>query len=321
MANLVGTNVDYKEFIRKFSSIITVLVGVALGLLLPGIGMIWQPYTSIFLAAIMFLVALNIKPKEFMTSVRSYKIIILALCLVFIVPTVLSVVGIPFFNSTVYAALVIALSAPSAVSAVFWSDIFHGYTPLALIISMITNLLSLITVPVTILLLTQTMAQINSTAIFANLLLIVVVPLIAGQALRKLSLKETRKIVVQSPALQHVLLLFLVWGAVAPGAAYTRENPVEFIFLLLFILSILSATFAISYLVGKRFGRSRAIALALVSSQKNSTLAIVIGEHSTGANSLTRTYSKFGWPEYFSFSSKSSIAFCFGQANGRRAMN
>ncbi len=300
---------DYKEFIRKFSSIITVLLGVALGLLLPEIGMIWHPYTSIFLAAIMFLVALNIKPKEFRTSIKSYKIILLALCLVFIVPTLLSVIGIPFFNPTVYAGLVIALSSPSAVSAVFWSDVFHGYTPLALIISMITNLLSLITIPLTILLLTQTMAQINSTAIFANLVLIVVVPLLAGQALRKLSIQKTRKIVVQSPAIQHVLLLFLVWGAVAPGAAYTRENPLEFIFLLLFILLILSATFAISYLVGKRFGHSRAVALALVSSQKNSTLAIVIGELVLGPIALPALIANMVGQNLFLFPARAALHF------------
>jgi predicted Na+-dependent transporter len=270
--------VHYKEFIRKFSSIITVLIGVGLGLLLPAIGLLWHPYTSIFLAVIMFLVALNIQPKEFMRSIKSYKIILLALGLVFIVPTVLSVIGIPFFKPIEYAALVIALSSPSAIAAVFWSDVFHGYTPLALIVSMISNLLALITIPVTILIVTQTLTRINSVAIFTNLIFILVVPLIAGQALRKLSLQKTQKIIIHSSPIQHILLLFLVWGAVAPGAAFTQENPMDFMLLLLFILLILSATFAIAYLAGKRFGRSRAIALGLVSSQKNATLAIVIGE-------------------------------------------
>ena len=269
---------EYKEFIRKFSSIITVLIGVGLGLLLPDIGLLWHPYTWIFLAAIMFLVAVNIKPKEFMKSIKSYKIILLALSLVFIVPTILSAIGIPFFQPIEYAALVIALSSPSAVAAVFWSDVFHGYTPLALIISMITNLMSLVTIPVTILLVTQTMAQIDSAAIFTNLIFIVVVPLIAGQALRKLSLQKTQKIIIHSPPIQHALLLFLIWGAVAPGAIFTQQNPVEFMLLLLFIVLVLSVTFAIAYLAGKRFGRSRAIALGLVSSQKNATLSIVIGE-------------------------------------------
>jgi predicted Na+-dependent transporter len=301
--------VDYKESIRKFSSIITVLIGVSLGLLLPEVGLLWHPYTSIFLAAIMFLVALNIKPKEFMRSIKSYKIILLALCLVFILPTILSVIGIPFFKPMVYAALVIALSSPSAVSAVFWSDVFHGYTPLALIVSMVTNLLALITIPVTILFLTKTNAQIDSTAIFTNLLLIVVVPLIAGQALRKLSLRKTEKIVIHSPPIQHALLLFLIWGAVAPGAAFTQENPEDFMLLLLFILLILSATFAIAYLVGKRFGRSRAIALGLVSSQKNAALAIVIGEIVLGPIALPALIANLVAQNLFLFPARAALHF------------
>ena len=269
---------DYKKFIRKFSSIIVALIAVSLGLLLPGIGLLWHPYTPIFLALIMFFVALNIKPREFVKSLRNYKIILLALCLVFLVPPIFSVVGIPFFKPVEYAALVIAFSSPAAISSVFWCDVFRGHTPLALIISMVTNILALITIPITILFVTQTIAQIDSAAIFTNLLFILVVPLVAAQVLRRILSQKTQKIVVRSPPIQQALVLFLIWGAVAPGAIFVKESPVEFLWLLFFIMLILSASFAVAYFSGKRFGRSSAIALSVASSHKNSTLAIVIGE-------------------------------------------
>lgn len=269
---------DFIGFIRKFSSIIMVLTGVCLGLLTPNVGLLWHPYTSIFLSLIMFLVALNIEPREFASSIKSYKVILLAIGLVFLVPPIFSIVGVPFFKPVEYAALVIALSSPSAISSVFWCDVFEGHTPFALIISMITNLLALVTIPITILLITQTMVQIDSAAIFTNLFFILVVPLFAGLALRKLSFQKTQKINVHSSPIQNALLLFLIWGAVAPGANFIAENPVEFIFLLLFIMIVLSGTFAVAFLAGKRFGRSKAIALSVLSSHKNSTLAIVIGE-------------------------------------------
>jgi predicted Na+-dependent transporter len=75
-----------------------------------------------------------------------------------------------------------------------------------------------------------------------------------------------------------VLFRSLIWGAVAPGAIFVEERPIEFMLLLFFILSILSVTFAVAYFSGKRFGRTNAIALSVASSHKNSTLAIVIGE-------------------------------------------
>jgi len=269
---------DYKDFVRKFSSIIVALLAVSLGLLLPGIGLLWHPYTSIFLALIMFFVALNIKPREFVNSLKNYKIILLALGLVFLVPPIFSVVGILFFKPVEYAALVIAFASPAAISSVFWCDVFRGRTPLALIISMLTNILALATIPITILLVTQTTTQIDSAAIFTNLIFILVVPLVAAQALRRLLSQKTQKIVVRSHPFQQALVLFLIWGAVAPGAVFVEQRPVEFLFLLFFIFLILSATFVVAYFSGRRFGRSVAIALSVVSSHKNSTLAIVIGE-------------------------------------------
>jgi predicted Na+-dependent transporter len=225
----------------------------------------------------MFFVALNLKPKEFVNSLRNYKIILLALFLVFLVPPIFSVVGIPFFKPVEYAALLIAFSSPAAISSVFWCDVFRGHTPLALIISMLTNILALVTIPITILLVTQTIAQIDSVAIFMNLLFILVVRLVAAQVLRRLFSQKTQKIVVRSHPIQQALVLFLIWGAVAPGAIFVEESPIEFMFLLFFILLILSATFLVAYFSSKRFGRSSAIALSVVSSHKNSTLAIVIG--------------------------------------------
>jgi len=269
---------NYKGFTRKFSSIIIVSISVGLGLLAPNIGVLWHPYTSIILALIMFFVALNINSKEFVSSIKNYKIILLALGLVFIIPPAFSIIGIPFFKPIEYAALVIALSSPAAISSVFWCDAFDGHTPLALIISMMTNLMALMTVPITILFMTQTIAQINSAEIFSNLFFILVVPLVAGQVLRKLSSKKTQKINIHSSPVQNALVFFLIWGAIAPGAILIQENPVEFMLLLIFIVLILSATFALAYFAGKKFGRSRAIALSVVSSHKNSTLAIVIGE-------------------------------------------
>jgi bile acid:Na+ symporter, BASS family len=300
---------DCKGFIRKFSSIIIVLASVGLGLILPNIGLLWHPYTSIFLALIMFFVALNIEPKEFMSSMKSYKIILLAFGLVFIVPTIFSVIGLPFFKPIEYVALVIALSSPAAISSVFWCDVFDGHTPLALIISMMTNLMALITIPITILLVTQTIAQINSVAIFTNLLFILVVPLIAGQALKKFLPEKTLRIKNHSSPIQNILLLFLIWGAVAPGTILILKSPIEFMFLMGFILLILSATFVVSYFAGIRFGRSRAIALSMVSSHKNSTLAIVIGELVLGPIALPALIANLVGQNLFLIPARAAIYF------------
>ena len=300
---------NYKGFTRKFSSIIIVSISVSLGLLAPNIGVLWHPYTSIILALIMFFVALNINSKEFVSSIKNYKIILLALGLVFIVPPAFSIIGIPFFKPIEYAALVIALSSPAAISSVFWCDAFDGHTPLALIISMMTNLMALMTVPITILFMTQTIAHINFAEIFSNLFFILVVPLVAGQVLRKLSSKKIQKINIHSSPVQNALVFFLIWGAIAPGAILIQENPVEFMLLLIFIVLILSATFAVAYFAGKKFGRSRVIALSVVSSHKNSTLAIVIGELVLGPLALPALIANLVGQNLFLIPARAAIYF------------
>ena len=80
-------------------------------------------------------------------------------------------------------------------------------------------------------------------------------------------------------------------------------------FLLLFILLILGATFAIAYVVGKKYGRSRAIALALVSSQKNATLAIVIGELVLGPMALPALIANLVGQNIFLFPARAALHF------------
>ena len=156
---------------------------------------------------------------------------------------------------------------------------------------------------------TQTMTKINSTEIFSNLFFILVVPLVAGQVLRKLSLQKTQKINIHSSPIQQALVLFLIWGAIAPGATLIQENPVEFILLLLFIVLILSATFAVAYFAGKKFGRSSAIALSIVSSHKNSTLAIVIGELVLGPLALPALIANLVGQNLFLIPARAAIYF------------
>lgn len=244
-----------------------------------------------------------------MESLRNYKIILVAFCLVFLVPPLLSVVGIPFFKPIEYAALVIAFSSPAAISSVFWCEVFRGHTPLALVISMVTNILALLTVPISILLVTQTISDIDSTAIFTNLFLILIVPLVAAQALRRLLLRKTRKVDIHSSPIQQTFLLLLIWGAVAPGAVFLQENPIKFMWFLVFIMLILTLSFVAAYFSARRFGRSNAIALSVVSCHKNSTLAIVIGELALGPIALPALIANLVCQNLFVIVARAALSF------------
>lgn len=262
---------------RRYSSVLAVLVSVILGLLLPQIGIMWSSYTSIFLGLLMFMVALSVELQELFYSVRDYRMILVAFLMVLVFPPIISLLGKPFFAPVEYAGIVLALSAPSAISSVFWCDVFGGHTPLALIISILTNLLAIVTLPVTLLLMIGLTSQVDSVTIIVNLIFLIVIPITAGQIIRRVFTRSSKKLVEKSPIIQHILIILLIWGATAPGAVFTRNNALIFAVFNIFFLLVLSGIFVLAYLIGRRFGQSQAIALGLVSSHKNATLAIVLG--------------------------------------------
>jgi predicted Na+-dependent transporter len=263
--------------IKNFASIFIILISVSLGLLLPQVGNIWQPYSSVTLGFLMFMVALNVKPTELLHSIQDYRTIFFAYILIFFLPPLLALPAQFLFSPLHYIAIVLALSSPAAISSVFWCNIFRGYTPLALVVSISTNLLAIITIPVTMLIVTGVMASIDVSSIFLNLTYLIVIPVSVAQIIRKLLPSMSQKIIHKSPPIQHALFFLLLWGAISPGAAFTRTHPYDFLIFNIFFLIIFSLIFTIAYLVGKPHGKTHAIALGVVSSHKNSVLAIVIG--------------------------------------------
>jgi predicted Na+-dependent transporter len=263
--------------IKDFLSIIIILTSVSLGLLLPEIGNIWQPYTTAILGFLMFLVALTVKPAAILKSIRDYRTIAFALMMIFLIPPLLTLPFRLLFDPMQYVAIVLALSAPAAISSVFWSSIFRGHTPLALVVTISSNLLAIITMPLTMLILVGVTAQIDVLSIFLSLIFLIVIPVTTAQAINRLLPKISRQVIHRSPPVQHTLFFLLLWGAVSPGAAFTRTDLLGFVLFNAFFLMIFSINFTLAYLGGKRIGRAHGIALGVVSCHKNSVLAIVIG--------------------------------------------
>ncbi len=273
-------------FSKQFSSTIVILGSLLLGLVLPQVGMLWSPYTTVILGLMMFLVSLTIEPSKLAPAVKSHKIVLFAVFTTFVVPSLLALLAIPLFAPVQYAAIALAMSAPSAVSSIFWCDMFRGNAALALVLSIMANLLSIIIIPVVMLLAVGMMVQINVVSIVTNLLFLIVIPLFAGQAIRKLFPQKTRKVIARNGTAQLILLVLLLWGAVAPGAAYAIADLGLFTMFNIFIFCILGVAFMTTYVIGKRFGHSQAVALSVVSTHKNATLAIVIGSLLFGPQAL-----------------------------------
>jgi BASS family bile acid:Na+ symporter len=272
-------------FVQRYFTSLIVVSSILLGFVLPEIGLFWKPYLSILLMLLMFLVTLGIDPKEIVSSAGNYRLILTGLFTVFILVPVLSLAAKPFFSSIVYAGVVLALCCPSAIVSAFWTKLFKGDIATALVMSMTTNLLSVITVPATMLLAVGATLNVDVAGMMLNLAEIILVPMAASYLLRKYLKVDWARVSSFGSRIELGLLVLVIWGSVAPGVAYVSDDISRFALLNIFMFGILATAFVITYLLTERFGRKKAISIGIATTVKNAALSLVIGLAAFGANS------------------------------------
>jgi predicted Na+-dependent transporter len=261
---------------RYFTSLIVVL-SIILGFLLPDVGMTWKPYLALLLMFLMFFVALTIEPKEIAHTMRNYPIIVMGLFTTFVLVPVLALLTKPFFSSIIYAGAVLALCCPSAIVSAFWTKVFKGDIATALVMSIITNLLSIITIPATMLIAIGTALNVDIPSMMVNLAEMILVPMTVSFLVRRFVQFDWNKASSYGSRVELAILILVVWGSIAPGVKNVRNNIAEFALLNAFMLGILALAFTSTHFLTRRFGHKKAISIEIATTVKNAALSLVIG--------------------------------------------
>jgi predicted Na+-dependent transporter len=156
-------------FISRNLAAIMVLSGIALGFSLPSIGMLWTHYVSYLLMVLMFSTILTIEPQDIVDCARKPSSLLYTLLMIFVLGPALALVGKSLFSPAAFAGIVLALSAPSAVSAAFFVGIFKGDTAYSLVTTVSTNLLAILTIPTTTFLAVGTSISLDLSSMFLSL--------------------------------------------------------------------------------------------------------------------------------------------------------
>lgn len=258
-------------------------MSIVLGFVFPDVGLMWRPYLALLLMFLMFFVTLDIEPKELRRSLSNFPVIVAGLFMVFVVTPLLSLLAKPFFSPIVYAGIVLALSSPAAVATAFWAKVFRADVPAALIISTVTNLLSIVTIPATMLIALGTTISMDVAGMMLNLAEIVLIPMTASFLIRKYVHINHGLVMAVTSRTELVILVFLVWGSTAPGVAYAKENVTEFVILNVFLLLTLALAFVIAYFLTRRLGHKQAVSIGIATTVKNVALSLVIGSVAFGS--------------------------------------
>jgi BASS family bile acid:Na+ symporter len=258
-------------------------MSIVLGFVFPDVGLMWRPYLALLLMFLMFFVTLDIEPKELRRSLSNFPVIVAGLFMVFVVTPLLSLLAKPFFSPIVYAGIILAFSCPAAVATAFWAKVFRADVPAALIISTVTNLLSIVTIPATMLIAIGTTISMDVAGMMLTLAEIVLIPMTASLLIKKYVHINHGLVTAVTSRTELVILVFLVWGSTAPGVAYAKENVTEFVTLNVFLLLTLALAFVIAYFLTRRLGHKQAVSIGIATTVKNVALSLVIGSVAFGS--------------------------------------
>jgi BASS family bile acid:Na+ symporter len=226
---------------------------------------------------LMFSLTLNIEPKEIVASMSNYRVIGIAMFTVFVLMPSLSLVGKVFFSPIVYAGIVLAFCCPSAIATTFWAKVFRGDVVTAMVVSTLANLLSIVTIPVTMSIAVGTAVNVDIFGMIVNLAEIVLIPMVVSIVLRKFVHVNWSKMSIYSSRVELGILVLLVWGSIAPGAQYTLNNLQGFVALNVFVLALLASAFMITHFLTIKFGYQKAISIEIATIVKNAALSLVLG--------------------------------------------
>ena len=262
--------------LNRYLTAITILASIALGFLFPDIGNNWKPYVAYLLMLLMFSTVLTIRPKDILESARNAKALAYTLFMVFVFVPALALIGKPLFSPIEFAGIMLAFCAPSAIATPFFASVFKGDTASGLVISIATNLLAILTIPLTMLLAVGATISLNLNQMILNLTEVILVPIVLALFVQKVFHTGISRLPRYTSKTNLMLLLFIIWGSISPGITYAAGNPTQFLWLNLFILPSLIISFIVAYAVGSRDGRKRAITAGIAASVKNAALPLVI---------------------------------------------
>jgi BASS family bile acid:Na+ symporter len=264
---------------RNITLSLIIFLGLSLGFIIPEFGLSFRSSLPYLLMVLMFFVFLKTEISEF----RKIKIktIAIGLFLVIVFMPMISLVGM-VMSSVAFTGILLAFSCPSAASSAFFSNVFGGSSSLAVTLTTISGLASVLLLPVIMLAGVGTSISFDPLSILASLVQIILLPFLAAFLFKKYSGKFSYKALKHERIISYITIIFILWGGVASGASYIQGNVFEFLQVNLIITFLLAAAFLIAYVIGRLFGKETAMTLAITTSMKNGILALVIGSATFG---------------------------------------
>jgi BASS family bile acid:Na+ symporter len=262
--------------LRDVILLVVVFTSIAGGILFPRFGLLFRHFPLYCLMALLFLSFLSIEIETIWVALKNS--IPTIICLTFL-KIVLLPVAIYYIFTVIappYAVAALLLSGISTgVVAPFMSNLLKANSPLVMVMVVVTSLLVPFTLPALIKALLGQSVEISLSAMIRMLALVIFIPFITAESLRKLAPSSIEALIKISFPLSLLLFTFVNLGIFSRYADFFHREPRAIITAasMAVILSVVYCTVGILCMVKKPVENQLAGAITL--GNMNNVLVIV----------------------------------------------
>jgi BASS family bile acid:Na+ symporter len=248
------------------------------------------------LMVMLFLVFLKTDFIHIITQIRDYKLMVYLSLMYMIIIPVLFFLIINLFNRELAIGILLLTSMPAGVSSPTLTDIVRGNTALSLSITVITSMIAPFTVPFLFGFIKYNNLDINTLDIFKDLAILVFLPLILSQILKKIvpeTINQAKKFFTSA----NIFFLFIiVYAAMGSQRDVILNDSIRIIWQIGFLYLVFILLHIVGYLIGYNQNKESRSAIAIGAAYMNNGMAIVLAAtHFGPAILVLMVLSEFPW--------------------------
>lgn len=175
---------------------------------------------------------------------------------------------------------IIGAGPVTLTSGTIMTAIARGNVPLSILICIVTNILAIFTMPLMLSLLLNTGGSIDLPlmTMITGLVVVVLVPLLAGQLIRPLCLRSVRRYEHFFSLFQSCIIILIIFNVVSRSAEHIAQAGSELFGVLLFVTFLYFFMLFINYMIARliRLDTKSLIAFTLHTSQKTLAVSYVV---------------------------------------------
>jgi bile acid:Na+ symporter, BASS family len=273
------------QFIERYFWVF-LLAGLLIGLWYPVYNDILMSLLEPILMIMLFLVFLKTDPIHILEKIKDVKLMIyIVIVYMFIIPILISL-SVNIFNPKLAVGVLLLTAMPAGVASPTLTDIVKGNTALSMSIVIITSLIAPFTVPLLFGLMKFNNLSINPFAVFKDLAIIVFLPMIFSQIIKKYFPLTIIKRQHLFTSINVLLLFFLVYAVMGSQRDVIISDPTDIIWQIVFLYIIFILLHFVGYFIAYNQNKKDKVAIVIGAAYMNNGMAIVLAATHFGTSIL-----------------------------------